>query len=1080
MIPGQAQQFFEAAAAQAGGGDLEVLRSLRFNSADSAYLNRTPSSAGNRKTWTWSCWAKRSSVADSNWRGFFTALNPDNANRNDGIWYSGSGGTTDQLYVSFGDSTDIQFLPLYRDVSAWYHIVVSVDTTQSTASDRIKAYVNGVQLSVASGSQPAQDYEAGINNTTSHSIGRRDTSNAQFFDGYLANVQFIDGQALAATNFGEYDDNNVWQPKTYSGSYGTNGFYLKFDDNSSDAALGTDSSGNSNTWTVNNLTAAANGVTSFSYTNVTNPSNILDGDTNTGATFTATNAVFDAICNITGITQLEFYLYDGSGDAKGQMQYRVNGGSYTNASFNQTNTYVWNDATSLLTNGTLTSFGFKLSGSANGGARAARYTTSEGTFYILNTPIYNIDSVLDTPKNYEADSGNNGGNYPTLDAVARIYSTNGGVGQSGVYSNGNLTSTGAGVWSFGMSSIAIPSSGKWYCEMKGDGDSNVGIASFVKTLNATIRDSDTSNAVWYAFDGKIWSRYSGQGSTTTVTTGLATWQNGKTLGIAVNVDDEEIKFYVENSLQYTYSLPSQIASVLTDGKMHFMTDTYYGSHSVSVNFGQQGFLYTPPTDHIALCAQNLPDPTIAEGSTAMDVALYTGNSTARNITGLNMSPDLVWIKKRSGSGNHSLADTVRGATKNIVPNDTQAEGTEPTYVTAFNSDGFSLGASSIVNNNGDTYVSWNWDAGTSNSTITAGSLNSSFYDQSAVWSNMCSPAPSINSYVQGFDGSLTTTFAGGISPGSYFTFTPTGGGITFTDKVRVYNGNVSGASYQYNGNSAQTFTANAWNTVATGGGTMTSFAVTRSSTDVHGWYAIEVDGKILVDQGTTPAANIPAVDSTVRANTTSGFSIVSYTGNGTSGSRIGHGLNATPEMVIFKNRDTSPTDWRVYNTMVDESLDILFLNLTSAKSDSGLTTFTSTTFTAGASNETNGNGDAMIAYCFAPVAGYSAFGSYTGNGSTNGPFVNTGMEPAFLLIKRTDSGSNWQIRDSARQPDNVDGAWLFANLTNAEESSSVNPYLDKLSNGFKLRGTSGDTNAIGGTYIYAAFAEHPFKFARAR
>ena len=172
---------------------------------------------------------------------------------------------------------------------------------------------------------------------------------------------------------------------------------LKFADNSSNAALGTDSSGNSNTWTVNNLTAAASGATSFSSTNVTNVSNILDGNTSTGAVFTSTNAVFDAVCNISGITQLEFLIYDGSGDNKGQMQYRVNGGSYVNASYNNTNNYVWNNATSLLTNGTLTSFGFKLIGSPNGGAKAARYTTSAGTFYITSTPTDEIDCVLDSP-----------------------------------------------------------------------------------------------------------------------------------------------------------------------------------------------------------------------------------------------------------------------------------------------------------------------------------------------------------------------------------------------------------------------------------------------------------------------------------------------------------------------------------------------------------------------------------------------------------------------------------------------------------------------------------------------------------
>ena len=134
-----------AGASGAGAAGFQIDRSLRFNSSDSAYLSRTPSSAGNRKTWTWSGWVKRSTVGDGNWRGLFTAINSDNSNRNDGIWYSGTSGSLpiDQLYISFGNSTDIQFAPLFRDVSAWYHVVVAADSTQSTASDRVKYYING-------------------------------------------------------------------------------------------------------------------------------------------------------------------------------------------------------------------------------------------------------------------------------------------------------------------------------------------------------------------------------------------------------------------------------------------------------------------------------------------------------------------------------------------------------------------------------------------------------------------------------------------------------------------------------------------------------------------------------------------------------------------------------------------------------------------------------------------------------------------------------------------------------------------------------------------------------------------------
>lgn len=228
------------------GGGYQISRSLRFNSGDSSYLSRTPSSAGNRKTWTWSGWVKRSKLGATQ-GSIFGAGTSDFFNL-----YFPSG---DELRVIWTGNTLTDTTALIRDPSAWYHIVLAVDTTQSTASDRIKIYVNGI-LQDRTATTPSQNYDTAVNNNVLHAIGNY-AGSSTYFNGYLADVQFLDGIAASASDFGETDSNGVWQPKAYSGSYGTNGFHLKFEDNSSNAALGTDSSSNSNTWTVNNLSVAA-------------------------------------------------------------------------------------------------------------------------------------------------------------------------------------------------------------------------------------------------------------------------------------------------------------------------------------------------------------------------------------------------------------------------------------------------------------------------------------------------------------------------------------------------------------------------------------------------------------------------------------------------------------------------------------------------------------------------------------------------------------------------------------------------------------------------------------------------------
>jgi len=341
----------------------------------------------------------------------------------------------------------------------------------------------------------------------------------------------------------------------------------------------------------------------------------------------------------------------------------------------------------------------------------------------------------------------------------------------------------------------------------------------------------------------------------------------------------------------------------------------------------------------------------------MDVKLYTGNGSTQTISGLGFSPDFLWFKARSIAYSHALYDTVRGYTKSLVSNSTVAEGTEAGGLSAFNSDGFSLNGENTVygstNTNGQTYVAWAWDAGSSTVTNTAGSISSQ-----------------------------------------------------------------------------------------------------------------------------------------VRANASAGFSIVTYTGNGSAGATVGHGLNVAPQLLINKRRSSTGTtaDWAVWHKSVADisgSSYVLFLNTTdaalSASNRFNSTAPTSSVFTLGNADATNYNGGTFVTYCFAPVAGYSAFGSYTGNGSADGPFVYTGFRPAFLIIKQSSGGGgHWYMYDKARSGYNPQNQQLTANLSDAEYSANDYPNQDFLANGFKIRTTNAERNTNSQTYLYMAFAESPFQYARAR
>ena len=233
--------------------------------------------------------------------------------------------------------------------------------------------------------------------------------------------------------------------------------------------------------------------------------------------------------------------------------------------------------------------------------------------------------------------------------------------------------------------------------------------------------------------------------------------------------------------------------------------------------------------------------------------------------------------------------------------------------------------------------------------------------------------------------------------------------------------------------------------------------------------------------GSTVTNTSGTISAQVRANATAGFSVVTYTGTGVAAT-IGHGLGVAPKMIIVKRRN-SAVNWPVYNSNIGNT-NYLQLNSTVNSTAQGANNFwnstnpTSSVFSVGTITDTNASGGTYVAYCFAAVAGYSAFGSYTGNGSTDGPFVYLGFRPRLVMTKRTDATSQWYIIDTARDLYNSTANILIPN-SNVAESSNTQQY-DELSNGFKLRSTNVDNNASGGTYIYMAFAENPFKFANAR
>ena len=447
--------------ANSASGGYTVKNSLRFNSGSSDYLSRTQGSTGNRQKFTISMWAKRSKLASSS--DFFLWSSSDGTTNFSSLLFSND---AFRYYdYSGGLTTDLITTQLFRDVSAWYHVVIALDTTQATSSNRIKMYVNGSQItSFATASYPSLNYNTFANVSGYGTQVGFQTSGA-YFNGYLSEVYLIDGQQLDSSSFGQTDSTTgIWIPKAYTGTYGTNGFYLKF---ANSAALGTDSSGNGNTFTVNNLTSIDQ--TTDTPTNNFCTLNPLASGTaigGSGGTFTEGNTIFSggsaAWCASKGtfaVTTGKWYfeakkLTNANGTSNGANAVGIGYAKLANnlGNYNpQNDSNIYGNILMLNDNGWTTNF-------ANGTQWSSAYNVADGDIagvaLDLNTNTYNF-YINGVSKN----SGSLGGGYDGngLTPCIIVY---GGDTRNFYFNFGNPSYTANGYTDgagFGNFSYAVPS-----------------------------------------------------------------------------------------------------------------------------------------------------------------------------------------------------------------------------------------------------------------------------------------------------------------------------------------------------------------------------------------------------------------------------------------------------------------------------------------------------------------------------------------------------------------------------------------------------------------------------------------------
>ena len=1164
------------------GGKI-IEKSLRFNRTGSHRLNFTASSAGNRKTWTKSFWMKRTSEDRRMIHGYYN-------------------GSNDVAVIEINEYGDMHIYDYYnsyrmrlnpnrkfRDCTSWMHIVVNIDTPQSTASERAKLYVNGERVtSWQNITYPSQNLDVSFNQNVLEAWGTEGTNQRLHFDGYLADVYYIDGAQLEPTQFGYTDQlTGIWKPKhfdksiipnrrgrTYDGTFtasgngfGSNPPALAFNGGGSDG-FNNAAGGQIITWDTSSYGLSGNvriygrGSAYDVYING-NATKVADMPSSNDWVDLGTHEKINEI-QWAGTT---YNTNNGLGSAGVHVNIiQVNG------------VYLRNDLSEFGQNGyhlefkddsgtTATTMGKDTSGNGNNWTPVNFSVASD----------FMTDIVTDSPTN----------NFCVLNY-------NGGSGNK--VRDGGLSAQDAGTngWRHTYGTFPL-TRGKWYWEYRFSGSVNGSNGIFMGLYHPDLtyeRDPNSSSTDMYGRQTD--TRYS---NGTNTSSHFPSFSDGNTVQFAFDADTGVMWSGVNNT--WTGAEPSTGNSPSYTGidasKGYVPVSGSYGSNNYNkVNFGQQGFKYTPPSGFKAICSEfmEMPEATVFNPKKHFRDLYYTGNAGTQSITGLEFKPDFVWVKRRDGGQHHAIYDSVRGNLKSLSSSRNDlTEYNETAALSEFLENGIKFTGSGFyyVNTNGDDYVAWCWKAGSPIVDTSASVFFQPTYDVLQLASttdfDFSTGDFTLELYYRAERYNQTPYLfefraSGGNEAGSIVCYVQSSGEAVFwyNGSNRVISNSVitlskwthiafvrhSGTTKMYIDGVAQSQTYTDTNDYGDGGrplfigvrrnggsslnnqswdGELSNVRIVKGTAVYTSNFTPSTtpltnisNTKLLCCQSTTSATTAAVTPGTITANggvtpsisnpfdafmkdgigyptasaagitegsnpitgasinTKSGFSCFTYMGNGTSGATIGHGLGAAPVMAIFKSRNlgtlgTAGAHWTVSHKGLTNGMNgggsarKIHLSLTQAEGTNShgcvtATTSTTMTLTSGSGNDTdahvNHTGGNYVCYCWTEIPGFSKFGRYKGNGNTNGPYIDCGFRPAFVMMKEiTDASTNWVIYDNKRGANtyNPVDLSLYPNLNNQEGDATLD--YDFVSNGFKVRTSNGGINGNGNNYIFMAFAEQP-------
>lgn len=1058
------------------GKSYQINNSIVLNGSNQ-YLTRTPSVAGNRKTWTFSTWVKKCSEGNDNG---LLHINIDNNNR-----FMILVGSAVFIYENQGGTIGYQLTgaPVYRDPSAWMHILVAYDSTTATSTDRVTVYVNG-KLIALTGTYPSLNYQSNVNNTLLHRIGTIYFNGVpqSYINGYLSDTYLIDGAALTPNAFGEFDVvTGEWKPKKYTGAdvpvYSmisrtegtaignmTSGAGLAglFDGNLSQAnpsqpyypedfGWGGKSWGTGNEMTV--AYAIAYGSSNYGFYNSgysvtlslqgsndggTNWSTLgtltfTDDGTSTPRKITATvldnyerhRILIDAASGATKASEFEFY------EEVNPVGYFGTNGFYLN----------YEDVSSL-----------------SGGSSSISYTGGFGGFMTVINQVQQLPNSKFIGKIGVHQNSAENGKY------VYIVRHDGGLNYTCVAKSAAFNHAGSGLQYVDIGYVT-PSTGTYYmavaCPGSGlnwghdtsltvgyayqSGQASVG-GSFTASQYPYVDASNTPPALVY-LTSNIGADASGN---------YNYWSPVNLTSSAQTIDTPTNNFATAFGLatttggQYNPVTPTNGGLNFSLGPYGYVTATQYIPSNLDVYF--EVYVSSIGTDNSYIGVYD-----------ASKLPVY-GNSVQYRANGT------VYVGSTPNATAYSYAagDCIGVYVSNQTSTIKFYKNSTLVYTATLPANSYWMFQVNNANASGTCVYSVNFGQKEFQHPSNAGTA------KALCTTNL--PTPLIKDGDKHFD-VVTYTGNGSIQTISGLDFQPdfvwiksrsNAGDHVLVDSVRGLGSNKVLAS---NGTFAET--SYAYNPVTSFNSD--GFGLAANTTgdafygNISGWSHVAWCWKA---GGTSVSNTNGTITSQVSANPTAGFSIVSWTGG--SGS-VGHGLGIAPSFIIVKPRNQN-NEWFVWHKSIP-STQYLLLNQTSAVGTSALTwNNTSPTNTV----VTLGSGFTVdhVAYCWSEIEGFSKFGSYTGNGSTDGPFVYCGFKPRWIMVKRTDTVENWQLWDSVRDPYNVSNHRLFANVSDVEDTT--NTYADITSNGFKIRGVGSSYNNSSGVYIFAAFADSPIKYANAR